>query len=308
MATRITLQLGEPGPAWARDEIVEDAMARAAKVFTSVDTTCTRFSASSPLMQMNRSPETWNAVPKMLYDAIYEAKLAYDATGGLFDPRVLRTLVSLGYASTLDFNGGDVSIEQEGEDALTPIDQAWKPEFAQATSAVLAGPEPIDLGGIGKGLAVRWASQVLKGAVDDFLIEAGGDCYCAGRSVDGGPWRIGIEGPSATAGPVAVLALSDLAVTTSSIRLRRWQVGGVPVHHLIDPRTNRPGGEDLLSVTVVADDPARAEVWSKALFISGRAEICSLAKSEGVAAAWVDKNGHLATSPAMDPHLLWWQE
>ena len=149
---------------------------------------------------------------------------------------------------------------------------------------------------------------MLKGAVDDFLVEAGGDCYCAGRSIDGGRWRIGIEGASPADGPVAVLALSDLAVTTSSIRLRRWHVGERPVHHLIDPLTGRPGGEDLLSVTVVADDPAWAEVWSKALFISGRNEICSLAKREGIAAAWVDKNGHLATSPGMNQHLLWWQE
>lgn len=308
MATRITIQLGEPGPAWAREEIITDAIARAAKVFTSVDTACTRFRRLSPLMEMNRSPEVPHVVPKLLYDALYEAKLAYDQTGGLFDPRVLRTLESFGYASTLDFNSGDVRLEQPPHGEPAAISEPWTPTFDAMSSSVLAGPEPIDLGGIGKGLAVRWASQVLKGAVDDFLVEAGGDCYCAGRSMDGGPWRIGIEGPTPTSGPAAVLALSDLAVTTSSIRLRRWHVGGQPVHHLIDPRTSRPGGEDLLSVTVVAEDPARAEVWSKALFISGRAEIFALAKREGIAAAWVDKNGHLATSPSMDPHLLWWQE
>ena len=137
MATRITIQLGEPGPAWARDDIVRDAMTRAAEVFTTVDATCTRFSASSPLMQMNRSPETWNVVPRMLYDAIYEAKLAYSATNGLFDPRVLQALLTLGYATTLDFNGGDVRVDETSEDALQPLDEPWNPEFAEATSSVL---------------------------------------------------------------------------------------------------------------------------------------------------------------------------
>lgn len=307
MATRITIQLGAADRTGMPDDILDGTLESAAKCFSTVDEACTRFVASSPLMQLNRSPEQWHTVPVTLYKAIREAKLAYDTTDGRFDPRVLKTLVALGYASTLDFNSGDVQLSRPRSDSPAPVKEPWQPAFERAGYSVRVGEEPIDLGGIGKGLAVRWASEILKGAVNDFLVEAGGDCYCAGLSVDGGAWRIGIEGPVAGEGPIAVLALSDLAVTTSSIRLRRWTLDNARVHHLINPRTGRPGGDGLFSVTVVGDDPARAEVWSKALFISGKDEIETLANDRGIAAAWIDESGRLATSLEMEPHLLWWR-
>ena len=67
-----------------------------------------------------------------------------------------------------------------------------------------------------------------------------------------------------------MLEVADEAVATSSTRVRHWRAGGTEVHHLIDPDTNRPGGDGLVSVTVVSSDPAWAEVWSKVLFLEGR--------------------------------------
>ena len=128
----------------------------------------------------------------------------------------------------------------------------------------------VDLGGIGKGLAVRWASELLATEFGSFVVDAGGDCYCAGDADGSGRWRIGVEDPLAPTEHIAVLGLRDRAVATSSVRLRRWVVGKRRVHHLIDPRTGSPGGKGLLSVTVAAYDAARAEVSSKALFIAGR--------------------------------------
>jgi len=168
---------------------------------------------------------------------------------------------------------------------------------------VLLG-ESVDLGGIGKGLAVRWSSQELAAITDNYLVEAGGDCYCAGVASDGAPWRIGIEDPTGAAEPIAVLSLKNRAATTSSIRLRQWRAGDRVVHHLIDPRTQRPGGDDLVAVTVVGKDPAAAEVDSKVLFLAGR-QIAATARHHGIAALWVDVHGQVSTSASMERHLLW---
>ena len=102
-----------------------------------------------------------------------------------------------------------------------------------------------------------------------------------------------------------MLRLTDRAVATSSIRLRRWRVGDRPVHHLIDPRTGEPAAADLLAVTVVADDPALAEVWSKALFVAGRTEVRSVAQDHRLAALWVRSDGRVAMSRAMRPYVIW---
>jgi len=167
------------------------------------------------------------------------------------------------------------------------------------------GGVPIDLGGIGKGLAARWAADHLNGLLDAFLIDAGGDCVCRGEGPDGGGWRVGVEDPGGATSPLAVLELRDVACATSSIRLRRWQSGERRVHHLIDPRTGEPGGSGLLAVTVVADDPAHAEVLTKALFLSGREGICSSAKAYGAAALWVDTSGAMTETGSLAPYVIW---
>jgi len=167
------------------------------------------------------------------------------------------------------------------------------------------GRTGIDLGGIAKGIAVRFASEALRTVANDFLVEAGGDCFCSGRAPEGTPWMIGVEDPCGGDEPVAVLAVEDRAVATSSTRLRTWRCNGTLVHHLIDPITGRPGGDGLLSVTVVGSDPARAEVVSKVLFLEGASDIASAASSWGAAALWVDDLGERHCSEAIRPMLAW---
>jgi thiamine biosynthesis lipoprotein len=180
------------------------------------------------------------------------------------------------------------------------------PGLEPLATSVRIGPVPIDLGGIGKGLAVRWAAQVLS-ASGSHLVEAGGDCYLGGDGPDGDGWPVGVENPDPDGVPehVAVLRLRDLGCATSSLRVRSWRVGGEQVHHVIDPRTGRSARSGLRSVTVVDPDPARAEVWSKALLVAGSARIGGLASGRSLAALWVDDDGRLSYSEAMRPWVIW---
>ena len=305
MATRVTVRVPSASTRTVDPGALEAAVVSALDVFGEVDRSCTRFDPSSALMRANGSPTRWHVVPPALFSALLEAKRAYDTTSGRFDPRVLRTLVGLGYARTLDFDGGAASVEHVTTGPTTARSGPWRPRFKAATSEVVLGREPVDLGGIGKGLAVRWASEALSRTTRSFLVEAGGDCYCSGTGPEDDGWLIGIEDPTTPSEKIAVLSLADRAVTTSSIRLRQWRAAGRTVHHLIDPATGRPGGRGLLAVTVVGDDPARAEVWSKALFIAGHTSIAEEASRHGIAALWVAEDGTDSWSAAMAQHLRW---
>ena len=183
----------------------------------------------------------------------------------------------------------------------------WTPGFRSLSEEVNLGGRPVDLGGIGKGFAVRSAARRLLPTTPDFLVEAGGDCHCAGSGPGGEGWRIGVEDPFGPSGgpPVAVLGLEDRACTTSSTRVRRWLVAGRPVHHLIDPATGRPGGEGLAAVTVVGPEAAMAEVWSKALFLGGSARVEREAEGRRLAALSVRDDGVVGTSRRMQPYLMW---
>jgi thiamine biosynthesis lipoprotein len=310
MATDVTVRVCGPGPT------ARAAVDRAEAVFARVEAACTRFDPTSPLMRANADPGAWHQVPDECFVAIAEAARAHRETGGLFDPRVLEVLQAWGYDRTLPFHDRAVVVpvpgragggkhlrrpQQEHPVARGP----WRPGLDTRRSAVRLGRHPVDLGGIGKGLAVRWAAAELAGTATAALVEAGGDCYAAGPGPEGTGWRVAVEDPRGGADPVAVLQVSDRGVATSSVKVRRWQVGDREVHHLVDPRTGRSGGAGLLAVTVVADDAAWAEVWSKTLFLTGRGGLRTLAESRGLAALWVDDDGVVGTSRDLAPYLLW---
>jgi thiamine biosynthesis lipoprotein len=126
-----------------------------------------------------------------------------------------------------------------------------------------------------------------------------------GAGPDGDGWLVAVEDPLGSGEPSAVLCVQDRAVATSSTRVRSWTVDGSVVHHLIDPRTSRPAAADLASVTVVGEDPALSEVWSKALFVTGRTGIRAASESRGLAVLWIDRAGRVGTSRTMRPHLEW---
>jgi thiamine biosynthesis lipoprotein len=138
------------------------------------------------------------------------------------------------------------------------------------------------------------------------MIDAGGDIVTWGGPSPGASWRVGIEDPRVPDEQIAVVEVPSGAVVTSSIRLRHWtSPDGRDVHHLIDPRAGGPAEGGLLAVTVAAPDPAWAEVFSKHLFIGGRAAIAVDAEARRMTAWWVTSDGELGMSRSARARTLW---
>jgi thiamine biosynthesis lipoprotein len=314
MATDVTMTVVAPA------ELAAPALERSSAIFTRIEAACTRFDPNSPLMVANASGQQWHVLPSECFDAVVAAWQAYQQTGGLFDPRVLDHLARLGYDRTLAFAGGPVAVRTPvtsrgrrfasdlGPDHLVAA-QPWHLDLDVERRAVRIGEHALDLGGIGKGLAVRRAAAELATIGAPFLVEAGGDLAVGGDGPDGQGWLVGIENPLAEADRqpdlLAVLRLVDRSCATSSVRIRNWQVNGRPVHHLIDPRTGQSALTGLRAVTVVAPDAATAEVWSKALFVLGRADIEGACQARGLAALWVEDEGIVGVSDTMRAHIVW---
>lgn len=126
----------------------------------------------------------------------------------------------------------------------------------------------IDLGAIAKGYALAQAAEVLRAhGIDSALIDAGGDIYALGAN-KGKNWGIGIRDPRGGEGIIGVIDASDLAVVTSGDYERFFTVGETKYSHILDPRTGYPA-RGVVSVTVVARDPALADAWATALFVLG---------------------------------------
>jgi thiamine biosynthesis lipoprotein len=285
---RVTL----PG---ARDADADAAFAIVATVFESTEADLSRFCPDSSLSRLNLAAGTPVTVPRRLAVALHAAWRAFRTTGGRFDPRII---------GALELAGEHAGIPLPPSPArLRPGEHWLRIDRRSGTACVDA---PVDLGGIGKGLALRWAATALRRAGHaDFLVHAGGDVVARGRGPAGRPWVIGIEDPAADGGrPRTLVTVHDGALATSSVTVRRW-IGedGEARHHLIDPTTLEPAATHLLAVTVAHADPTWAEVLSKVGILAGARVAHSLASHR---AWWFTSGGRLhasARKPAVTPIL-----
>lgn len=299
MASDVTIHISSP----AADALA--AVERAKKIFRDVEEECSRFKPKSSLMKINASHRSWSTTTDICRDVIQNAYRAYEETKGLFDPRILNALKALGYSRSMETSPSEPKVELElfpGNIALSEI--PWNLE--RRGNEIMLGDFPIDLGGIGKGYAVKCAAKELANSGSGFLIEAGGDICVGGLTDEGGLWKIGVEDPFGESNePIAVLEGTDIGVATSSTRNRSWKIAGRDVHHLVDPRTRQPGGGGLLAVTVIANDAMQAEVWSKTLFLHGLESIDREATAHNFATLWVSNTGKVGMTSNMRTFCIW---
>jgi len=268
-----------------------------------------RFRADSAITELNVQVGLEPvALESRLFSAVAAAHRAWCRTAGRFDPRIIGHLERLGY-----HGAPGIAIADSGP-GVPPWPSPWLVRDPRRRVVRLGAP--IDLGGIGKGLALRWAMAALRRRRAELsdeaplgvLLEAGGDLFVTGRAPQAGPWLVGVEDPAG--GPdLAVVALASGAICTSSTRINRWSDrSGTVVHHLIDPLTGEPGGAGLASVTVAFPDPAWAEVLAKTAFLDGPAGVASRLRGLGLAGWWVDEAGELSMTPAARMMTVWTRE
>jgi thiamine biosynthesis lipoprotein len=266
----------------------------------AVDASLSRFRRDSELSRLNAAAGSAmpRAVDPRLRRMLVLARRAQRETDGRFDPRTLEALEGLGERASVRYVPAD-------RPSLF-ADTAWLYRTGRHLLTVNA---PVDSGGIGKGLGLRWALAAARRQVPDaqgLLLEAGGDIAALGMPADGDAWRIGIEDPDGDAEPLAVVVLGSGALATSSVAVRAWTgPDGRQAHHLIDPRTWRPADTGLRAVSVSWSDPAWAEIWSKALFLAGSSGIGPEARARGMAVWWVEEDGSFHLTPAASEMTLW---
>jgi thiamine biosynthesis lipoprotein len=247
--------------------------------FARLEQLLSRFLPDSELSRLNRD-RVIEAGAELL-ELVVRSLDARQETGGRFDPTVLNALVAAGYDRTFELVGSDCagttgSLRPGG--GRVSVDR-------RSGRIELHGDARLDLGGIAKGWAVDRACGLLAehGAC---LINAGGDIAARGLARDGA-WPVGLETP----GGERVLGLSSGAMATSGSDRRRWRQGGALRHHLIDPATGSPARSNLLRVTVVASSATQAEVWAKALFLSGAQDAVEEAAARGLECVVVTTDG-----------------
>ncbi len=132
--------------------------------------------------------------------------------------------------------------------------------------AAAAGLEPW---GFVKGYSLRVArDSLLAHGVHSANLRFGQQVMVLGPTEAGGPWRLAIPSPEDKKEEVFTLWLASGSASTSSQSHRFVRSAGQTIGHILDPRTGTPV-PGWGSLTVVAQDPLRADVLSTALFVLG---------------------------------------
>ncbi len=264
MGTQASVTL--PAPDAAR---IDEAADIVEAVFVDIERKLSLYRAASELTAINKaagkkpvtvSPVTLNTV-----------RLAYQyaqSTHGLFDPTVTPLLQRWHEAATRRSGIPDAS---DLAKALSLVDYRRIVIDAEASTVFLQRSGMVlDLGGIAKGKAADLAAATLKAkGYDAFLIDLGGDIRCAGAPADQPAWRVGVRNPFDTSQLLGVLHMQEFpAVTTSGNYERFIEINGKRFGHIIDPRNGKMA-QDMAGVTVTAEDAAKADALSTALFVAG---------------------------------------
>jgi len=264
-------------------DLVRKGFEKAQQYIDDSERRFTRFSDDSELSQLNRAAGTWFRASGDMTFVISLAKLYAEQTDGLFNPSILPDLERIGYDRSMDLIRAEDSL-------LPPTRFASNPDVGLLPlDGLLVRPDEnliylphgmrLDLGGIAKGWIAEQAAVVLAEYSSACLVDAGGDMFMVGTPEGQAFWQIELEDPLHTDLSLTSLDVPPGAIATSSIAKRKWMQGGIPRHHLLDPRTGEPAITDWLSVTVLAPHADMAEVFAKAFLIAGPGEVETIAQA-----------------------------
>ncbi len=177
------------------------------------------------------------------------------------------------------------ALEKVGVDAIQV--QATPPALSKSKSV------EIDLSAIAKGYAVDLVADLLeKQGIDNYLVEVGGELRGRGHNSKAQTWRVGIETPVLARGNAfTAVSLADSAIATSGDYRNYVMLDGKRYSHTIDPRTGRPVGHNVASVTVVHASAAAADAWATALDVLGVPAGLQLAEQLDLAAYFIVRDG-----------------
>lgn len=275
-----------------RDEVA-DIEAGILRELEAVDASMSTYREDSELSAFNRSPiGEWQGLSPELIQVLTISQRVSRSSDGAFDITVggLVNLWSFGPEARPE----TVPPEDLLEARLAQIGPDKVELDTEGNRARRLGDVYVDLSAVAKGYGVDRVGDYLESqGVDNFLVDIGGELVLRGhRDGEAEPWRVGVEVPDERRQVAQyVLALTDLSVATSGDYRNYFEQDGQRYSHTIDPRTGRPVGHALASVTVLHASSALADAWATALSVLGPRAALATARREGLAVLTLERDG-----------------
>lgn len=280
--------------------VLEPATEALRALMRRVELAASRFLVDSELNWANANAGRPVAISRTLASLVEIALDVARRSGGLLDPTLGADLSWLGYDRDIALVAG-VAVPLGDRSSGHPADRAlellgrrraWSDVRLDPLACLLTVPIGcgLDLGATAKAITADWAAAQLHRRFGcDVLVELGGDLAVAGSRR---PWQLLVAEQAGGPGQQITFTAGGLATSTTTIR--RWQLAGRPVHHILDPATGRPADGPWRTVTVAAGSAVQANTCSTAAIVLGAPAVEWLT-GQRVAARLVDQNGDVTT-------------
>lgn len=272
----VTLIGVEANIAQALEQEVADELVGINRIFST-------YIADSELNRLNEHPigEPLR-ISAALLEVLKMSQAIFHGSGGAFDPTVMPLVNLWGFGPEKRADG--VPASTAIEDVLRTVGfDALELDTANQT-ATRTRDISIDLSAIAKGYGVDLLVALMeRRAVQNFMIDIGGELRVSGHNAEGRPWRIAIEDASGAYGAATVIAVTDRGIATSGDYRNYFEQGGKRYSHTIDPRDGYPIDHNLASATVIAANAGLADGWATALSVIGSEKALAIADREDIA-------------------------
>lgn len=193
---------------------------------------------------------------------------------------------------------GDLPSEEELREALSHCGSS-KIQIEEDRIFLEKGVK-LELGSVGKGVALDEIAAFLEGKDLAGTFSLGGSILTYGEKPDGKPWKVGVTDPLHPDQILGTLSLKgQWCVSTSGDYERFFMKDDIRYHHLLDPATGQPARSGVHSVTILCKSGFLSDALSTACFVLGKEKGMELAKKYEAEVLFVDDDGGIFMSDGL---------
>ena len=234
-------------------------------VFQVVNQSMSTYIPTSDISKINNGDSTLQ-VDHMFREVFELSKDVYEKSKGFFDPTVGVLVDAWGFGP-----GKQVELDSSRVDSLLNYVGFDKVRITDDSRIIKKHSQiRFDFNAVAKGYAIdRLGSLLDQKELDHYLIEVGGELLARGENRQKRkPWVVGIDDPQVTDSRrlIRTIHLEDRAMASSG-NYRKFRVDSITGEkyvHTIDPKTGFTKNSKVLSVSVLAENCARADAFATA--------------------------------------------
>ena len=238
-------------------------------IFKAIDQSMSTYKKESIISKINAGDTTVKT--DGLFDKVWQrSQEISNETDGLFDVTVGPLVELWGFGTNKN-----ISIDSTRVDSALALVDYTQVVLKDGLISMPKGFR-IDFNSIAQGYTV----DVIAGFLEEkgiarYMVEVGGEVRAKGKNSKDQFWKIGVDKPSEEIDTEdrfqMIVELRNKSLATSGNYRKFWvdEETGVKYAHTIDPETGYPARNQLLSVTIIADECIDADAYATACMVMG---------------------------------------